>query len=31
MEILINEEVKSFLKARGKRNMTIYSEIPSGC
>lgn len=31
MNIIINEEVQDFLKARGKTNITIYSEIPSSC
>lgn len=31
MNIVISKEVKNFLRARGKRNMTIYTEIPSSC
>jgi len=31
MNIIISKEVENFLRACGKRNITIYSEIPSSC
>ncbi len=31
MNIIIDSEVKSILKSMGKKTITIYKEIPSGC